>query len=73
MSYKKWIVCFALLLFSRCLLAVELKTALIRIVINDKGFYTSIKVNDREIIGLDAYRMIAAVKDGQILKQDLWK
>ncbi|MCF3108205.1 hypothetical protein LL912_05395 [Niabella sp. CC-SYL272] len=67
MQYRKLISCFIVLLCSRCLMAVELKTALTRLVINDKGFYTSIKVNDREIMGTGAYPVVSVVKNGQIL------
>ncbi|MCD2421850.1 hypothetical protein LQ567_03695 [Niabella pedocola] len=67
MNYQKWVVCFALLLYSSCLMAVELKTSATRVIINDKGFYTSVKVNEQELIAEGTYPLVSAVKNGQIL------
>ena len=67
MHYRKWTICLALMLCSRLLMAVELKTAFTTILIDDNGFYTSIKVAGQEIIGKGAYPLISAVKDGQII------
>lgn len=67
MNNRKWATALVFILCSQWIHAVELKTASTIIVINDKGFYTSIKVEGREIIGKGAYPLISAVKDGQIV------
>lgn len=67
MNGKKWTVILVFILCSRWIHAVELKTAFTTIVINGKGFYTSIKVQGREIIGKGTYPMMSAVKDGQVV------
>ncbi|WP_090390124.1 hypothetical protein [Niabella drilacis] len=67
MKGSKWAMGLVFVLCSQWIHAVELKTASTAIVINDKGFYTSIKVEGKEIIGEGAYPLISAVKNGQIV------
>lgn len=67
MSGKKWAMILVLMLCGQWIKAVELKTASTTIVISNKGFYTSIKVEGHEIIGKGTYPMISAVKNGQIV------
>lgn len=67
MTGRKWALTLVVIFWSQWIHAVELKTASTVIVINEKGFYTSVKVEGKEIIGTGAYPMISAVKDGQIV------
>ena len=67
MNGKKWAMILAFILCGGWIYAVELKTASTAIIINDKGFYTSIKIEGQEIIGKGNYPMISVVKNGQIV------
>ncbi|MBX3256451.1 MAG: hypothetical protein KF862_20105 [Chitinophagaceae bacterium] len=67
MNGKKWAMILVFILCGQWIYAVELKTASTTIVINNKGFYTSVKVEGREIISKGNYPMISAVKDGRVV------
>ena len=67
MNGKKWAMILAFILCGGWIYAVELKTASTAIIINDKGFYTSIKIEGQEIIGKGNYPIISVVKNGQIV------
>lgn len=58
---------FSLLALPSALLAIELKTSKTQISINDKGFYTSIRVAGEEILSVGNYPMISACKEGKII------
>ncbi|MBO9620551.1 MAG: hypothetical protein J7539_16120 [Niabella sp.] len=67
MNNKKWTIVLVFILCSQWIRAVELKTAFTTLVINDRGFYTSIKVDGQELISKGMYPMLSAVKDGQVV------
>lgn len=67
MNWRKWVICLVLMLCSRGLMAIELRTNFTTVVINDKGFYTSIRVEGQELLSKGTYPMLSAVKDGQVV------
>jgi len=66
-NFVKVFMLFLVLALPSTLLATELKTANTLVNINDKGFYTSIKVLGKEILSTGNYPVISATKDGKII------
>ena len=61
------LVLFLLLSLPSVLLAVELETSKTSVSINNKGFYTSIKVAGKEILSAGNYPIISVGKQGKII------